>query len=444
MKNGLISLMLIYISINCFSQQISNSVLWEISGNGLKEPSYLFGTIHLVPERQFALNDSVIKCFNNSKGLMLEINPDIHFRGQKKLAKGMFLPKGKTIKDYIDSSLFILLHEYLKDSLRLDEKKLNRYYSLKPGYFSSAILHESFGRTRSYETEFKKKAGKMKNFEPFETFDESMKLLDSIPFELQYSIGPDNYKIDREYFKLLDLYQKQNMRRLDSLTFYGRSFNKLTDIMLTNRNIKWVPKLEKSIGNESTFIAVGCAHLIGENGLINLLVKSGYTMRPIIFDNLNRTALPSGSIIVREEGKYQTYQQNGRYFTHKQLSTILKANPGSVKEYNKSEALSKTGVVFLLTGVVSSGTGIVYSGLSLIAHMAGNNDNASRYFSNSKITLLSGLGLMTVGFAFGGSSVHHLKKSINNYNDSLKTVRVENSQVFFGMTGSGIGIRLKF
>ena len=30
-----------------------NSVLWEISGNGLQSPSYLFGTIHLIPEKEY-------------------------------------------------------------------------------------------------------------------------------------------------------------------------------------------------------------------------------------------------------------------------------------------------------------------------------------------------------------------------------------------------------
>jgi hypothetical protein len=159
---------------------------------------------------------------------------------------------------------------------------------------------------------------------------------------------------------------------------------------------------------------------------------------------LNLSGQNQGPIIMGKEGKKTTYQQNGKYLNHKELAAILKTNPESVKEYNKNAALSSTGVVFLITGFFSSCAGVVYSGLSLIAHYDDNKDKASKYLTNSEITLLSGLGLMTIGIAFGGTSQSHFKKSINNYNGSLKTGRIENSQIYIGLSGSGIGIRLRF
>jgi hypothetical protein len=156
---------------------------------------------------------------------------------------------------------------------------------------------------------------------------------------------------------------------------------------------------------------------------------------------LNLIGQNQGSIIM---GKDHNYQQNGKYLNHKELAAILKANPESVKEYNKSATLSSTAIVFLLTGISSCSAGVVYSGLSLIAHRDDNKDTASKYLTNSEITLLSGLGLMTIGIAFAGTSGSHLKKSIDNYNGSLKTGRIENSQIYIGLTGSGIGIRLRF
>ena len=156
---------------------------------------------------------------------------------------------------------------------------------------------------------------------------------------------------------------------------------------------------------------------------------------------LNLTGQNQGSIII---GKGHNYQQNGKYLDHKELAAILRTNPESVKEYNKNAALSSTGIVFILTGIFSVSTGVVYSGLSLIAHQDNNKDKASKYLTNSEITLLSGLGLMAVGIVFGTTSGSHLKKSINNYNGSLKTGRIENSQIYIGLSGSSIGIRLRF
>ncbi|MBC8172521.1 MAG: TraB/GumN family protein, partial [Chitinophagales bacterium] len=31
----------------------NTSLLWEISGNGLTKPSYLFGTVHLIDKKDF-------------------------------------------------------------------------------------------------------------------------------------------------------------------------------------------------------------------------------------------------------------------------------------------------------------------------------------------------------------------------------------------------------
>ncbi|MCA6473216.1 MAG: TraB/GumN family protein, partial [Chitinophagaceae bacterium] len=45
----------------------NNALLWEISGNGLTQPSYLFGTIHMICKEDFVLSDIVKEKFNASK-----------------------------------------------------------------------------------------------------------------------------------------------------------------------------------------------------------------------------------------------------------------------------------------------------------------------------------------------------------------------------------------
>jgi uncharacterized protein YbaP (TraB family) len=36
------------ITLSAQTKKATNSLLWQISGNGLKKPSYLFGTHHLI------------------------------------------------------------------------------------------------------------------------------------------------------------------------------------------------------------------------------------------------------------------------------------------------------------------------------------------------------------------------------------------------------------
>jgi len=52
------------------------SLFWEISGNGLKKPSYLFGTMHVSNKMAFHLSDSFYNAIQNTDMVALELNPE--------------------------------------------------------------------------------------------------------------------------------------------------------------------------------------------------------------------------------------------------------------------------------------------------------------------------------------------------------------------------------
>lgn len=91
----------------------------------------------------------------------------------------------------------------------------------------------------------------------------------------------DAWKIDKEYFELYTLYKAQNLTGIDSLVSSEASFQKMEHLLLSKRNHDWLPKIENLIKGQPGFIAVGCAHLPGNEGLITLLRKQGYTLEPI-------------------------------------------------------------------------------------------------------------------------------------------------------------------
>jgi uncharacterized protein YbaP (TraB family) len=53
------------------------------------------------------------------------------------------------------------------------------------------------------------------------------------------------------------------------------------NVLLDNRNQNWIPKIEKVAKEKPTLFAVGAAHLPGENGVIALLRKKGYTVEAV-------------------------------------------------------------------------------------------------------------------------------------------------------------------
>lgn len=56
------------------SPKLENSLLWEVSGNGLSKPSYLYGTIHMICSSDYFLTEKTKKALESSEKLILEIN----------------------------------------------------------------------------------------------------------------------------------------------------------------------------------------------------------------------------------------------------------------------------------------------------------------------------------------------------------------------------------
>ena len=57
------------------------------------------------------------------------------------------------------------------------------------------------------------------------------------------------------------------------------------DRMSYDRNRKWMEKITMTLPVQRVLVAVGAAHLVGKDGLINLLRERGYTVEPVAYEN---------------------------------------------------------------------------------------------------------------------------------------------------------------
>jgi uncharacterized protein YbaP (TraB family) len=53
------------------------------------------------------------------------------------------------------------------------------------------------------------------------------------------------------------------------------------ELLLDRRNRNWIPIMESAMKKSSTFFAVGAGHLAGSQGVLELLRKQGYKVKPI-------------------------------------------------------------------------------------------------------------------------------------------------------------------
>ncbi|MFN3315900.1 MAG: TraB/GumN family protein, partial [Raineya sp.] len=85
---------------NAISLELENSVFWEISGNGLKKPSYLFGTHHLYPAENIKKNDLIKEKINACQAVVGEIAMDNMLAMSMATMKAMIM-KDTTLKDLL-------------------------------------------------------------------------------------------------------------------------------------------------------------------------------------------------------------------------------------------------------------------------------------------------------------------------------------------------------
>lgn len=271
------------------TQSTKTSLLWEISGNGLKKPSYLFGTMHLIQKDYFYFPSTLEKIIKKSEVVLTEISLD-KLGDQQEALKHIYLKEGK-LTDFFTTEQKDTLYAWAKSKLKMEKEAFDASFGkMKPFVIVQTVIQMNFfGKTESYEMKIKEVAEKSKiPFLGFESVAEQVAFFDNLSPEKQAGMVMENIRDEAKnvaiMIKMQGMYKRQ---QVDSLYFMvkndGGTISNDEAIFLVNRNKAWIPTIESTIKDKKTFIAVGAGHLSGENGVIELLRKAGYTVNPIQF-----------------------------------------------------------------------------------------------------------------------------------------------------------------
>lgn len=269
------------IKVKAQEKPLANSLLWEISGNGLQQPSYLFGTIHMICAEDFTLTEKVKRSLAKSERYIMEINlgDTVELAHMQQLAIGK-----QRLSNTLKPADFAYLDSILQKKVSISLKQLDNFTLLG---ISSFLMTKSLPCTDLKMCEMEllaiaKKQNKVTG--ALETVAEQSAF---------FSKGsPDDYTISQ--LKLMDDYMTVfnsmvNAYKQEQLqVLYQEASNeKYMDAnakkwMLHERNHNWVARMPKMMSAHSNFFAVGSAHLAGKDGLIALLRAKGYTVKPIL------------------------------------------------------------------------------------------------------------------------------------------------------------------
>ena len=272
------------VSFRINAQESNTSIFWKVTGNGLERPSYLYGTVHLIPQSDFFLMDSLENKFESCREIVLEVDmDDPNFL--TKTQQLMFMPDNKTINDLLDTTEYDQLSGFFKDSLNL---QLDRFQRLKPFFLVQFIIPKMINKPlASYEITFVQMAKKYNiDLTGLESIKEQMNSIDKIPFKKQAELVLETVNDFNEekqiYSQLIDAYKKMDFKNFYTLMFKASTeLKEFEQVLLIDRNEKWIPRIEKMIKEKPCFIAVGALHLEGDKGLVALLQSGGYTVTPI-------------------------------------------------------------------------------------------------------------------------------------------------------------------
>ena len=274
----------LFISLFSNAQELEKSLLWKISGNGLKKPSYLFGTIHLTCDS--SLDANTLNALEATEQLYLELDMDDKSI-QMQMMKLMMMKDGAKLSTLLSPEDFKILDEFLKKNLNMSAKMFD---SFKPFMISSMLFPKMLDcKSQSVESELMK-VTKEQNEEIFglEKAEDQMKVFDEISYqdqadELLKTVKDNLEKDKKEFIEMMTIYQNKDIEGM--LKMMSDSDNKITsenqDILLNNRNKNWIPIMVKIMKDKPTFFGVGAGHLAGEEGVIKLLRKKGYKVEAI-------------------------------------------------------------------------------------------------------------------------------------------------------------------
>ncbi|HSN61956.1 MAG TPA: TraB/GumN family protein, partial [Ferruginibacter sp.] len=328
-------------------------LLWEITGNGMTKPSYVFGTMHVSNKLAFHLSDSFYYALKQVDAVALELNPDLWQAQMVRLAR-----LNDNYTEFIQSAG----NDYItENSFRINnyENTLKAALSTEPPVVNS-LLYRSYKTRDDFEEDtfldlYIFQAGRKlgKSAAGVEDYYESEKLVmeayrDMANEKKKKEVDLDGESMGSILQKIQQAYRYGDLDLMDSLDNLMEKSPAFREKFLYKRNEIQADAIDSIIKNKALFAGVGAAHLPGDRGVIELLRKKGYRLRAVKMtdrdgeqkDAINKLKVPVSF----------TTQQSDDHFYRVDVPGPLYALKNSYQELDRTQyADMSNGAYYLVT-----------------------------------------------------------------------------------------------
>jgi uncharacterized protein len=277
------------VAIPAIPKAQEKSLLWRVHSG--QNSVTILGSIHFLKKENYPLKKNIENALDSAKKLVLEIDLQAmdSEKAQQLTIQKAINPDGSTLEQNVSPETYALAEQKARE-LGIDVRPLNPF---KPWFVALTLsalklqklgLDPNYGVDR-YLAERAKKSGKP--ISGLETFEFQIGLFDRLsPREQQLMLRETLEEMDlleKSADRIVQAWAKGDTVSLEESLLAGmREYPELFQKLIVERNRRWLPQIERMLKQgESPLIAVGAAHLVGKDGIIELLKQQGYTVEQL-------------------------------------------------------------------------------------------------------------------------------------------------------------------
>ena len=263
---------------------VAETSVWRVSdGNN---SVYLGGTVHLLRPGDYPLPEEYEQAYQGSSELYFEtdISSMSDLSVQAQMLQQLTYSDGRTLKTVLSEDAYTTLEDYTA-TIGMPLMMLEQF---KPGMIISTLQVLEFQRIgftpQGVDAFFNTRAlGDAKDIGALETIEEQIGFLAAMgegnesEFILLSLEDLENTNASME--EMITAWRNGDERALQKLFVDDMQQRApgLFDSLISQRNLRWMPQIEAMFEDPDTeFVLVGAAHLIGGEGLVQLLQSKGY------------------------------------------------------------------------------------------------------------------------------------------------------------------------
>jgi uncharacterized protein YbaP (TraB family) len=275
---------LLALGLFCGITAQAGSPVWAIHGN--HNTVYLAGSVHLLKATDSRLPPAFDQAYSGSKALVMEIAVDkvdpMQTAGWM-MEHGM-LKEGASLKSIIGEERYRRVSaEAERLGVPMEAADMMEPWALGLQLLEMQYLQLGFDPQQGVEQQLQHRAqADGKPISGLETMDEQLGLLEGLSYSDQSKfldmVVTEMRGVESETQSVVKAWRNGDSAALAALlSDEYKSFPALYRLLVTERNRRWVPQIEKLLqGDRDCFVVVGALHLVGDGGLLELMRKDGY------------------------------------------------------------------------------------------------------------------------------------------------------------------------